>query len=79
MTETSTRASRASLADFFKALFVAIHENRGMARHKFPVEFELTDGALASFAAVVLDLGPDNLPYAAYVKRLLQREREADK
>lgn len=77
MTETSARASRASLADFFKALFVAIHENRGAARHKFPAEFDMTDGALAAFATVVLGLGPDDLLDASYVKRLRQREREA--
>ncbi len=78
MTEASTRGSRASQADFFKALFAAIEESRGMEGYEFPVEFELTDSALASFATVVLDLGPHDLVDAAYVKRLRQREREAE-
>lgn len=79
MTEASTRASRASQADFFKALFVAIEENRGMNWYEFPAEFELTDGAIASLANVVLDLEPDDLVDAAYVKRLRQRLRDAGK
>ncbi|MDZ4394746.1 hypothetical protein [Cypionkella sp.] len=77
MTEASTQGSRASQADFFKALFAAVEENRGTKCYEFPAEFELTDSAFASFANVLLDLGPDDLVDAAYVKRLRQREREA--
>lgn len=79
MTEASTRGSRASQADFFKALFVAIEENRGVKWHEFPTEFDLTDSALASFAIVALDLAADHPADAAYVKRLRQRERDAEK
>lgn len=77
MTAASTSRIRASRADFFRALFEAIEQNRGDEWYEFPAEFSLSDSALAFFASVVLDLGPDDLVEATYVKNLRQRERAA--
>jgi len=75
LTEAATRASRPSKADFFKALFVAIDENRTVEHGWLPNDFKLTDETLASLANCALDLGPDDGVDGAYVKRLRQRER----
>lgn len=70
-----TASKRASRVDFFRAWFKNIEEYRE-ARH-LPLNFELSDNAYASFANCVLDLGPNDLVDAGYVKRLRQRDREA--
>lgn len=76
VTRAATTRSRGSRADFFKALFESIKEN-GAANHGYiPRGFKLSDNTLASLANCALDLGPDDLVDAAYVKRLRQRERE---
>lgn len=77
LTAAGTASSRPSRADFFRALFQFIEENRD-GRH-LPTGFKLTDAAYASLANCVLDLGPDNLASAEYVKRLRQRDREEDR
>jgi hypothetical protein len=75
LTEAATRASRASKADFFKALFVALDENRVREHGFLPNNFKLTDETLASLGTCALDLGADEIVDGGYVKRLRQRER----
>ncbi|MDR0810160.1 MAG: hypothetical protein LBE86_13715 [Gemmobacter sp.] len=76
LTEAATEASRGSRADFVKALFVAIEENRQRNHGFLPDDFRLTDRTLASLINCALDLGCDEGVDADYVKRLRQRERE---
>jgi hypothetical protein len=76
LTAAATKATRSSLADFFKALFAAMEENSAEEFGALPRGFRLTDATLASLATCALDLGPDELVDSAYVKRLRQRERE---
>lgn len=76
ITAAATEASRPSGADFFKALVTAIEENSTESYGLLPSGFNLSDSAIASFASCVLDLGPEDLVDAAYVKRFRQRERE---
>ena len=77
LTAAGTASSRPSRADFFRALFQFIEENRD-GRH-LPTEFRLSDATYASLANCALDLGPDDLASAEYVKRLRQRDREEDR
>jgi hypothetical protein len=76
LSEAATRATRKSLADFLKVLFVSIEENSAHNNGFLPRDFRLTDASLASIVNCALDLGPDGIVDAAYVKRLRQRERE---
>jgi hypothetical protein len=76
ITAAGTEASRSSRADYFKALFEAIEENRTSNGCFLPASFRLTDNAIASLANCSLDLGVEEMVDAAYVKRLRQRERE---
>jgi len=76
LTEAATRATRGSRADFFKALFIAIDENRVREHGFLPNVLKLTDETLASLANCALDLGPDDCVGSEYVKRLRQRERD---
>jgi hypothetical protein len=76
LTEAATSAARGSRADFFKALFVAINENRVREHGFIPDDLRLTDETLAALANCALDLGPDDGVGGDYVKRLRQRERE---
>jgi hypothetical protein len=75
LTEAATRATRTSLADFFKALFAAIDENSANDCDFLPRDFHLTDASFASLVNCALGLGPNEIVDAAYVKRLRQRER----
>ncbi|KUR74191.1 hypothetical protein AQZ50_17950 [Novosphingobium sp. Fuku2-ISO-50] len=76
LTKAATTGSRGSRADFFKALFASIEENR-IAHHGFIArDFKLSDNSLASLTTCALGLGPDDPVDAAYVKRLRQRERD---
>lgn len=77
LTAAGTASSRPSRADFFRALFQFIEENRD--GHHLPTEFRLSDATYASLANCALDLGPDDLASAEYVKRLRQRDREEDR
>lgn len=77
LTATATAASRGSRADFFKTLLVAI-DDRATGRYAdFPIGFSLSDSAIASLGTCALDLGPDEIVDAQYVKRLRQRARES--
>lgn len=75
LTAAATAATRASKADFFKALFAAIEENSAESYGQLPPGFKLTDKTLASLANCALDLGADELVDDGYMKRLRQRER----
>jgi hypothetical protein len=77
LTAAGTASSRPSLTDFFRAWFEFIEENSD-GRH-LPRQFKLTDASFASFANCALDLGPDKIVGADYVKRLRQRVRGPDK
>ncbi|WP_321949724.1 SGNH/GDSL hydrolase family protein [Burkholderia cenocepacia] len=79
LTAAATAATRPSRADFFKALFAAIEENSAENYGPLPTGFRLTDNTFASLANCVLALGPDDPVDSAYVKRLRQRERSAEK
>ncbi|MCO1948132.1 hypothetical protein [Pseudomonas aeruginosa] len=75
LTEAATDASRSSLADYFKALFVAIAENTKAQHGWIPNNFRPSDSSLASLANCALDLVDDELLDGSYVKRLRQRLR----
>jgi len=79
LTEAATTATRSSRADFFKAWFAAIDENREKHHGPLPDDFQLTDQTLASLTNAVLDIGLDDLMDGTYVKRFRQREREGMK
>lgn len=75
LTRVATTKSRGSRADFFRALFEHIRENEVSSYGHIPLGFKLSDGTLASLANCALNLGPDDVVDAAYVKRLRQRVR----
>ncbi|WP_018097626.1 hypothetical protein [Sinorhizobium meliloti] len=76
LTAAGTASSRPSLTDFFRAWFEFIEENSD-GRH-LPCQFKLSDASYASLANCALDLGPNKIVGAEYVKRLRQRIREAE-
>lgn len=75
LTAAATAATRASLADFFKALFAGIEENSVRCFGHLPKDFKATDNTLATLANCALDLSADESVDGPYVKRLRQRER----
>lgn len=75
LTAAATEASRASLTDFFKALFAAIDENSVRFGGFLPVAFLPSDSTLASLVNCALDLPPDGMIDTPYVKQLRQRLR----
>jgi hypothetical protein len=76
LTAVGTEASRASLADTFKSFFLALEEVT-VSKHGFlPNDFRLSDRSAASLLSCALDLDPDDVVDAGFVKRLRQRERE---
>jgi len=79
LTRAATTGSRGSRADFFKALFELIKENGTASHGHIPRGFKLSDSTLASLANCSLDLGPNDMVDAAYVKRLRQRLRDERK
>lgn len=79
LTKAATTGSRGSRADFFKALFELIKENDTASHRHIPRGFKLSDSTLASLANCALDLGPNDVVDAAYVKRLRQRLRDERK
>jgi hypothetical protein len=75
ITRAATTGLRGSRADFFKGLLAAIDDEISSCPRRLPMDFKLSDNALASLANCALDLGADDLVDSAYVKRLRQRER----
>lgn len=74
--ERATNGFRPSRADFFKAVFEMIEENSKRNGGFIPTNVKISDGTFASLANCAMDLGPEALVDASYVKRLRQRERE---
>lgn len=80
LTAVATAAPRPSKADYFKALFAAVHQNTGTDRGQaLPDGFKLTDATLATLANCALDLPVEEMVDAAYVKRLRQRSRDVQR
>lgn len=76
LTAAGTEGPRASLADTFRAFFVAVDEQSSRNFGFLPHSFELSDRCVASLLSCALGLGPDEAVDAPYVKRLRQRQRE---
>lgn len=76
ITAVATEAVRPSLADFFKALFVAIEKNSKREYGRLPNNPKFSDNTFASLVNCALNLDPDNMVDAQYVKRFRQRERD---
>lgn len=78
MTAAATEARRASLVDFFKALFAGIEER--MSRGGFlPSHIKFTDATFAALVNCALDLTPEESVDGPYVKRLRQGIRDTQK
>lgn len=77
LTEASTTSSRPSKIDFLRALFSAIHENSEREFGLIPRTFELSDKSFAEIMNCALQLEPDELVDAAYIKRERQRQRQS--
>jgi hypothetical protein len=73
LTEAATKSTRASKADFLRALLSAIDENRGDWLGAFPIKFRLSDEAMATLVNVLLELSPKELIDAIYVKNVRHR------
>lgn len=76
LTDAGTEGPRASLADTFKAFFVAVEGESSRNFGVLPYSFELTDRSVASLLSCALGLDSDEMVDAPYVKRLRQRQRE---
>ena len=76
VTQELIQSDRNSLTDYFRALFQALDEERQSVHQFIPDDFKLSDESLASMANCALNLTPDNMIDAQYVKRCRQRLRE---
>ncbi len=76
LTAAGTEAKRPSKADFFRVLFAAIKRASLSHGGQLPKDCLPTDRTLASLANCALDLDPDELVDADYVKVLRHRQRE---
>lgn len=76
MTAAGTDATRASQVDFFRVLQTLIDKNSQRVHGHLPADFSLSDATLATLANCALDLGPEELKGADYVKAIRQRERK---
>lgn len=76
ITEAATIGGRASLADYFRALFEAIECNRQKEYGFLPNDFKLTDGSIATLTNCVLALEPEEMIDGAHVKNFRSRERK---
>lgn len=77
ITEAGTRSPKRSKADSFRALQVALEDDRQSLPCPFGADFHLSDESWATFLNVMLDLEPDELVDGPYIKRLRQRDRDA--
>lgn len=68
-------SSRPSKADLIRAIQAGIKENQHAGMGGLPRSFKLTDSALATLGNVLLDLSPDELMTAEYVKNLRGRDK----
>lgn len=76
ITAAATASSRASRSDFVMALLAGIEDRRGTFPGSLPPGVMPSDATLASLVNVLLDLGPDELIDAAYLKGRRQRARD---
>ncbi|MDH2522855.1 hypothetical protein [Acinetobacter baumannii] len=76
ITEAATIGGRASLADYFRALFEAIECNRQKECGFLPNEFKLTDSSIATLTNCALALEPKDIIDGPYVKNFRSRERK---
>lgn len=83
VTSAALIGSRPSKADFFRTLNARIRncvqmpeEGTGTKMGNLPLGFHLSDETWASLMNVLLDLDPDEIVDAAYIKRTRQRTRE---
>ncbi|MFP5085573.1 hypothetical protein [Acinetobacter pittii] len=76
ITEAATSGERASLADYFRALFEAIECNRQKEYGFLPDDFKLTDSSIATLVNCALPLEPEEMIDGPYVKNFRSRERK---
>jgi hypothetical protein len=79
LTAAATAGLRGSLTDYFEALAAGIEENDTNSCGPIPAGLVLSDNTLASLVNCALDLDPDTMVDAAYVKGLRQRRRTRSK
>lgn len=77
LTDAATSNKRESLTDYFKVMFSSFDDRSTRLGGHLPERFTLTDATLATIANVFLDLTPDDLVDAVYVKGLRQRLRKS--
>lgn len=77
VTEATTAASRASLADFVKGLFADIEEHKRKNHGRLPDDLVITDGTIAALVTCALDLDADDTLTSDYVKGIRQRMRKS--
>ena len=75
LTEVSTSSSRSSKIDFLRALFLSIYENSEQEYGLIPSNFKLSDRSIAEIMNCALQLNPEELVDASYVKNERQRQR----
>jgi hypothetical protein len=76
LTEAGTSSQRASLADYFRALFASIEECSCHNGGPYPRGFSVSDKSVATIGNCALDLNTELLVDSQYVKRLRQRMRK---
>lgn len=76
LTRAATECGRAGLAAVIRALLAGIEEQKGASDPSWPADFRPTDATLATLMSAALNLGPEELVGAEYVKRLRQRYRD---
>lgn len=78
-TAAATESRKSGLSDFVKALQARLDDCRVRKYGCLPNDFALSDSCLASLVSCGLDLSPDELVDADFMKRFRQRQREAEK
>jgi len=74
LTEAATKSTRASKADFLRALLSAIDEIRGDWLGAFPARFRPSDEAMATVVNVLLELPPNEVIDGTSVKNVRHRK-----
>ncbi len=77
-TYAATSSQRPSVADFFRALFVAIEEKISMYNSLLPIDFKLSDNSLSLIANCALDLPLEDMIDSSNVKCIRQRLRKSE-
>lgn len=73
LTAAMCESTRSSKADVVRAIQASIADNKHGGMGCLPKSFKLSDGALASLASVLLDLPPNAVIDAKYVKNIGER------